>query len=332
MSDENAKQMSCMQVWGGSHPVSSSVEMRGLDAWVYSRPYAQAAGGGDIYYASACATGRINRLLLADVSGHGDAVAETATQLRGLMGRYVNFLDQSEFVRSMNHQFVSLSPEGCYATAIVTTFFAPTRRLTVCNAGHPRPLWYRHAQRQWIVLRDESEEQGEDLIAASAAPAEAEPHNIPLGLVDLVDYEQIDVEMDVGDLLLCYTDALSESRTASGALLGEKGLLDIVQSVDIAEPSTFIDRLLQKIAALNAANLGDDDATVLLLRPTGDTVAAPFADRVRGLWRMAKSILRGLGGRSQRPAWPELSVPNIGGAVIPSLSQRWRVRRKRKPA
>jgi hypothetical protein len=323
MSDASGKQMSCMQVWGGSQPVTSSVEMRGLDAWIYSRPYKQAAGGGDIYYASACATGRINRLLLADVCGHGDAVAATATQLRGLMGRYVNFLDQSEFVRSMNHHFVSMSPEGCFATAIVTTFFAPTRRMTVCNAGHPRPLWYRHALRQWVVLREE----GDGVAAPNGAAKEAGPHNIPLGLVDLVDYEQVDVEMDAGDLLLCYTDALTESHAANGVMLGEQGLLEIVQSLGEVEPAKLIDRLVTTIAGLHESNLSEDDATVLLLRPTGAVELAPLRERLRGLGRLVRSVVGAIRPKSPRPAWPEISVTNIGGAVFPKLSQRWRVRR-----
>src|SRR5437899_58220 len=94
--------MQCMEVWGGNQVVDSSVAMAGLDAWVYSRPYGQADGGGDVHYVSSCATGRITRLLVADVSGHGVAVCDVAAQLRTLMRRYVNYLDQTRFVRSMN--------------------------------------------------------------------------------------------------------------------------------------------------------------------------------------------------------------------------------------
>ena len=39
-----------------------------------------------------------------------------------------------------------------FATAVVTTFFAPSRRLLVCNAGHPRPFLYRAAEMQWNFL------------------------------------------------------------------------------------------------------------------------------------------------------------------------------------
>src|SRR5687768_8056732 len=83
-----AQLMQCMEVWGGSDIVEKTVAMPGLDAWVYCKPYRDAVGGGDVYYVSSCATGRITRLLVADVSGHGDAVRETAIALRGMMRRY----------------------------------------------------------------------------------------------------------------------------------------------------------------------------------------------------------------------------------------------------
>ena len=146
MPDVPAQFMQCMEVWGGNELADQGVVMAGLDAWVYCKPYQGEVGGGDVYYVSACATGRITRLLIADVSGHGSAVSETAAQLRALMRQYVNYLDQTQFVRSLNEKFTALTADACFATAVVTTFFAPTNRLILCNAGHPPPLLYRGRQ------------------------------------------------------------------------------------------------------------------------------------------------------------------------------------------
>src|ERR1700741_1057169 len=101
VSDPSPQHMQCMEVWSGSQLTARGVEFGGLDAWVYSKPYKQAKHGGDIYYASSCATGRVTRLLLADVAGHGSAVASIAADLRTLMRRFVNRLDQAEFVRML---------------------------------------------------------------------------------------------------------------------------------------------------------------------------------------------------------------------------------------
>ena len=100
--------MQCMEVWGGNQAADNGVTMAGLDVWIYSKPYGESDGGGDVYYVSSCATNRITRLLVADVSGHGKAVQDLATELRRLMRRYVNHIDQNRFVRSMNEQFAAL--------------------------------------------------------------------------------------------------------------------------------------------------------------------------------------------------------------------------------
>src|SRR5580704_16233941 len=126
VADPSTQHMQCMEVWGGSQLTSRGVAFGGLETWVYSKPYGDAEHGGDVYYASSCATGRISRLLLADVAGHGHAVAGTAADLRSLMRRFVNRLDQAEFVKLLNQQFTELSKDGAFATAIVTTFFAPS--------------------------------------------------------------------------------------------------------------------------------------------------------------------------------------------------------------
>src|ERR1700733_5154397 len=183
-SKPSSQHMTCMEVWGGSQLTTQGVEMGGLDAWVYSKPFGDAQRGGDVYYASSCATGRITRLLLADVAGHGSTVASTAANLRTLMRRFVNRLDQTEFVRMLNQQFSALSESGTFATAVVATFFAPTQRMIVCSAGPPRPLFYQASKQQWTLL------------GADPALEEPTPNNMPLGILDMTEYEQFDVELE----------------------------------------------------------------------------------------------------------------------------------------
>jgi sigma-B regulation protein RsbU (phosphoserine phosphatase) len=300
--------MRCMEVWGGSDLVESSVVMTGLDAWVYSRPFEQAASGGDVYYVSSCATGRITRLLVADVTGHGSAVQVAATGLQSLMRRYVNYIDQSRFVQAMNGQFVALSENGNFATAVVTTFFAPTNRLSLCNAGHPPPLIYRGATRRWEYLElDES-------VAVDAA-------NLPLGIVDLTDYEQFEVDLTVGDLVLCYTDSLTESYDADGQMLGQAGLLRVIQEEAVGEPSTFVPRLLDRIGGLRLGNLQNDDVTALLFRPNGSASTKSLTVRLMAPIRLAGAMLACIGRKKNAVPWPEASVRNLGGAFLSPLSR-----------
>jgi serine phosphatase RsbU (regulator of sigma subunit) len=146
--------MRCMEVWGGNHAVDNGVVMAGLDAWLYSRPFHDQSAGGDLHYVSSCAMGMVTRVLVADVSGHGEAVSGAANSLRGLMRRYVNYVDQTHFVRGLNAEFGALSQAGGFATAVVATYFAPTDDFRLCNAGHPRPLLYRARARAWSLMDD----------------------------------------------------------------------------------------------------------------------------------------------------------------------------------
>ena len=315
-ADPSTEQMECMEVWGGTEPITRRVAMRGLDAWVYSRPCGDSTCGGDVYYASSCATGRISRLLVADVAGHGAAVGQLAAVLRGLMRRFVNFIDQSQFVRAMNTSFVEGTPDGVFATAVVCTFFAPTHRMTVCNAGHPQPLWYRAADRRWSLLRQPTD-----------AAVSAVPSNMPLGIMDLVDYQQSDVEMGTDDLMLFYTDALSEAAGPDGTMLNEAGLLQVVQRLAGTEPAVLIDALLAAVGHLHPANLQSDDVTMILLRPTGRRPVTPFWARARGLTRFTWAVVSGAVTRPRAVPLPDLKLANVGGAVLPWLSRLWRVKR-----
>ena len=309
--------MQCMEVWGGSQITTRAVEFGGLDAWVYSKPYGNAQHGGDVYYASSCATGRISRLLLADVSGHGDSVAATAADLRTLMRRFVNRLDQTEFVRLLNQQFVELSQEGTFATAIVATFFAPSGRLTVCNAGHPRPLLYRAAQRQWNFLGSDFLGDGPDV--------KSTPSNIPLGLLEMSEYEQVDVELKSGDCVLSYTDALMESNDAGGHMLGEGGVLRIARLLgDVVEPQQLIESLLREIAERSPEKLSEDDVTVLVVRANGRQPRYSLGEKLGALVRFSRSLIGAVNPRAERPPFPDANLANIGGAIIPALGRRWR--------
>ena len=298
-----------MEVWGGNGCADDAVAVSGLDAWVYSKPYGESEGGGDVYYVSSCATGRITRMLVADVAGHGQAVTDIAAELRTLMRRHVNQIDQSRLVQSMNQQFASLFGEGCFATALVTTFFAPTNHLSLCNAGHPPPLLYRAALKQWSFL---------DQHCAGGI----EFADVPLGAMDMVNYDQFDVKLNVDDLVLCYTDSLVEALDQRGESLGLAGLLDIVRGIDVSDASRVVLQLMSAVSRHCGHDVNDDDLTVVLLSPNGCGARVPLRERVLGPVRMMKNFLASLRG-VEPMAWPEWSLASLGGMLFGPLNRRW---------
>lgn len=251
--------MRCMEIRGGSRAVEESLETPGLDAWVYSRPFEGDDHGGDVYYVSLCGGGTITRIVVADVSGHGARVADFSSTLRELMRKNINAKSQTRLVKALNREFGQSAGLLRFATAVVATYLAHLRRLTVCNAGHPRPLWYRAATGVWEWLdRDPGV-----------------PGNLPLGVDDDSPYRQFAVDLGPGDVVVLYTDALTEAADASGGLLGEEGLIAIARGLDPAAPERIGPALLAAVEAHRGGRPADDDLTLLTIVHTGEGPRPP---------------------------------------------------------
>ena len=240
----------CMEIRGGSGVVETDVSTPGLDAWVYSKPFEGAARGGDVHYVSLCGGGAITRIIVADVSGHGEEVAEVAAALRAILRRNINRKSQTRLVGELNRQFAHLGDAQRFATAVVATYLATKDRLTICNAGHPRPLWYRASTREWAALTPASEGLA---------------GNLPLGLDDASPYEQFAVNLGRGDLVLFHTDALIEAADRADRPLGEAGLLEIARGLDPNDPRSLGPALIRAVDAHRDGAPAEDDVTLLTL-------------------------------------------------------------------
>ncbi len=216
--------LQCMEIWGGIEPVERTVATPGLDLWVFSQPFGGDEQGGDVYYVTLCGGGLITRIVVADVSGHGSSVAEFSSSLRSLLRKNINQKSQKRLVERLNRQFTDMAEMQRFATALVITYLASMDRLSVCNAGHPRPLFYQASEGKWSVL-------------APQAGARDDGGNLPLGLDEATRYQTFEMSLGPGDLAVFYTDALTEAADPSGKLLGEAGLLALLAELDVATSS-----------------------------------------------------------------------------------------------
>ncbi len=274
VTNRQTERIRCLEVWGGNARVEKQVQIPGLDVCVSSQPLGDDDAGGDVYYISSCASGRLTRILLADVSGHGQEVAHIAEQLRDLMRKYIEVADHRRLVADMNHEFEGGAANGIFASSVVISFFAPTRSLLLCNAGHPSPLVYRSSTGRWEYL---------ERLAAEVRSPRAEPADLPLGMLPHTDYEQRKVRLEPGDTVVCYTDAFSEARRADGSPLGTAGLLESVSAIPTFSDGTELaTRIVGSLRTLHPENLNQDDSTLVVFRATGqrfrlrDQLTAPF--------------------------------------------------------
>jgi serine phosphatase RsbU (regulator of sigma subunit) len=273
-----------MEILGGNTADQRLINSVGVDIWIDSRPY-QSGSGGDIHYLSMCGSGRVTRIALADVAGHGSEMNESALWLRRQMRRHINLLDQTRFARALNRELLR-QDSGKFATALLATYFAPTQHLIVCNAGHPPPLWFSTAARRWLVLDEKTDPQ--TLRDTRTRYRLRRVSNLPLGVIDRTAYNQFAVKLSVGDVVLLYTDAFPESRRG-GQELGQENLLDFVAQVQPSSSRAVGEAVIEKLNAWRGDTPPGDDQTLIVLRHNGS------APPRMGLRLAVRSLSRMLG-------------------------------------
>jgi len=216
----NARRLACLEIKGGNERVDYSIELPGLIAWVSCRPMAPATQGGDLHYLSVCSQGFVSRIALADVAGHGELVSGAANTLRDLLRKHADEWDQSDVVRELNDSL--LRDAGAdYATALLLSHYSGSGEILFTNAGHLPPVWYRAETNQWTFLTD-------------STLYHEEPANLPIGLIAGTPYSQTAIQFGWDDLLILYTDGVTESINEAGRLLDTRGFLELLKSLPLA--------------------------------------------------------------------------------------------------
>jgi len=251
--------LACMELRGGNHLATYAADLPGLAGWVSCGPLRPSPRGGDLYYLSACSHGVVARVVLADVAGHGEAVSAAAVRLREALRKHVDHWDQSMLIRQLNDSFLKGAQHAQYATAFLASFYADSGELLFTNAGHVPPMWYRIASRKWTFLHD-------------STPLSKEIVDLPLGLIAGTSYTQTAVQLEPGDLLILYTDGISESCDKSGKQLGLERLLSIARELPTESAVAAGRGLLAAVKGFRGGTPAADDETVVALQMRAGTV------------------------------------------------------------
>ena len=185
-------------------------------------------------------------LLIADVSGHdvgGALLAQelrTCFRLKGMEGmipsEFLSFLNQSLF-----DDFLSSEQ---FASMVYARFDAEKKSLSYTNAGHNPPLWVRPKKRgvEWLFTED------------------------PLvGIERNVDYHEKTIFLEKGDVVLFYTDGLTESEGSKG-YYGQNRLQSVVQEHGSASAEGILGAVLEDWKKFRGKKPPKDDVTLLVLK------------------------------------------------------------------
>jgi sigma-B regulation protein RsbU (phosphoserine phosphatase) len=242
-----------MEVWGTNRSVRRTVELPELTAWVYSKP-AEGDAGGDVHYLSVCGQAVLSRVVLADVSGHGAQVSSSAQLLHELMREHINTWDQTEFVRQLNKSFRGCVARGKYATAVILGILRDTGQTAFTSAGHLPPLWYHSNTRSWQWLDQHTCE------------ANCGVEGLPVGLIQGTTYRQTLIEVQPEDILILYTDGITEAQDGFGDMLGRDRLMAWARIAPTDTPSSTGQFLFERLSEFRQDNITDDETIIAIQR------------------------------------------------------------------
>jgi phosphoserine phosphatase RsbU/P len=251
-----SRHLACAEIAAGNERITTLLELPGLSASVYSVPVGTVTAGGDVHYVSLCPSCIVSRIALADVSGHGQAVAALGEKLRELMQRHLRELAQAGLMRELNQAVREELGDVHYATMVAVGWHSRRGLLVMTNAGHPPPLWFRASRQEWSWLQ------------ARRTSERDRPADTPLGLFDDMAYDRTVVKLQSGDLVVLYSDGASEATNPAGDELGRDGLMRIARSLDASSAEAFGAQLTSAISAFRAGGQPLDDQTIIVLRRT----------------------------------------------------------------
>ena len=188
-----------------------------------------------------------------DVSGKGISAALVMASLHAIVRTQLALLlpdEQDTFreatarvVGGANRQLVTDTAPEKYSTLFFGAYDARTATLAYSNAGHLPPLLVRNGE---IV------------------PLEV--NGMVVGIFPDASYTASSLTLRSGDMLVAYTDGVTEPENEAGAEYGELRLREALQKADGLSASEVIDRVMNDVLAWTGDSALQDDMTMLVVR------------------------------------------------------------------
>ena len=188
--------------------------------------------------------------LIGDVSGHGigAALMMAAARTTFMSARLVEE-SAAAMLSTINVQLHDdLDRAQLFMTASCMTYDAATRELRYANAGHPAALVLRAGASQCSPLRAEG---------------------ILLGFQKDARFDQVNLQMNAGDVVVFYTDGITEMCNDADEFFGVRGLEEAIVSNGHLAPEALIESVLAALEGFAAGRPYDDDCTMVVMKVTG---------------------------------------------------------------
>ena len=218
----------------------------GLEVAAFSRP-AQIVGGD--YFDFFSWDDGAHGLAIADVAGHGISASLHMASVQTLLRTLV---PASPSPVAVVQQLQRLLLHNVHFSTFVTLFLAAldpaTGQLTYCNAGHPPPLLFCSEGEPRGYLRW------------------LEPTGAAVALIEGLEFQAATTRMRPGDLLLLYTDGLTEAMNQNGEQFGRERLGQLAGQASTLPARALLQALRRGLEDFIGGRSLSDDVTVVVCR------------------------------------------------------------------
>jgi sigma-B regulation protein RsbU (phosphoserine phosphatase) len=179
-----------------------------------------------------------------------------ARHVHHLLHKFHDIRDTSGLLAALNDEFTLGAPgddQGLRLTTVVTgTYDGMTGEFNFAYAAHPRMLVWRAREERFFQL-------GEGL------------ENLPLGFITGEQYCEQSIRLNVGDMILAFSDGATEAQSPAGEQLTPGGFLMVAEETlrGMTEPASlaeFSQLLLSGVQGHRGGAELEDDITLLTLR------------------------------------------------------------------
>jgi len=223
---------------------TSPPKLDGLDVWGVSLP-AHTTGGD--YFDFLTLPGGSLGMVIGDVSGHGFDSAIVMAQTRALLRAAAR--DESDPARILSAVNALLSPdlgENRYVSMIAVDLDPRTRAVRWANAGHV---------------------PGYVLDRAGRVKTELGSTGVVLGLFpDATFHTQDGPPLECGDLLVLFTDGVTEAEAPDGTMCGADRALDVIRAHAHRSSAEILEAVCESITAFTDGAPQRDDVTAVVCR------------------------------------------------------------------
>ena len=204
--------------------------------------------GGDYYDFLALPDGRLG-IAIGDVSGKGIPAALLMASLRAsLRGQTIQSCpDLSVVMSNVNKLVYESSSSNRYATFFYAQYDPETRTMTYVNGGHNPPLVFRKS--------------GQVLRLETGGPV--------VGLLPILSYQEANVSLEDGDMLVAFTDGISEAMNPRNEEWGEDRLIESAWRIYGSTAQQAMNELLASADRFASGATQHDDMTLIVARVLG---------------------------------------------------------------